>query len=67
MFTHAMDFFQKTCKFEKAISRRKKIYEPHEQFVDRRFGNAWQLALNRVHETSNTIICNFKIVSLGAT
>jgi len=66
MFTHAMDFFKEHVKFEKIVSKTF-FYKPLEQFVDRRCGNAWQLALNKVHETSKTIICNSKIVSLGVT
>jgi hypothetical protein len=66
MFTHAMDFFKERVKFEKIVSKTF-FYKPLEQFVDRRCGNAWQLTLNKVHETSKTIICNSKIMSLGAT
>jgi hypothetical protein len=60
-------FLQITFEFEKAVSKKKEVSKPLEQFVDRRFGNVWQLALNKVHETLKMIVCNSKIVSLGAT
>jgi hypothetical protein len=36
-------------------------------FVDIGFGNAWQLVINRIHETLKTSLWNFRQVSLGAT
>ncbi len=66
MLTHAMDFFKERVSLKKSILE-KIIYKPLEQFVDRRFGNIWQLALNKVHENLKTIVCKSKIVSLGAT
>jgi hypothetical protein len=38
-----------------------------ERFVDKRFDNPWQLAMNRIHETQKMILCNFRQVSLVAT
>jgi hypothetical protein len=52
-------------EFEKAYSRRF-FNKPLEQFVDRRFGNAWQLVLNKVHEALKTIVCNSMMTSVGA-
>jgi hypothetical protein len=31
------------------------------------FGNTWQLALNKVHETPKTIVYNSRMTSMGAT
>jgi len=65
MFTHATDFFKKHASLKKLFLEFS--YKPLKQIVDRRFGNAWQLAFNTVHETSKTNVCNSKIVNLGAT
>jgi hypothetical protein len=59
-------FFQRTHEFEKACSRTF-FYKPFEQFVKRRFGNDWQLVLNKVHEASKTIVCNSKMTREGAS
>jgi hypothetical protein len=48
MFTHAMDFF-KEHEFEEA-NFRTFFYKLVEQFVDKGFGNDWQLAINIIHQ-----------------
>jgi hypothetical protein len=53
-------------EFEKANSRTF-FYKLTEQFVHRGFGNPWQLAINKIHETQKVTICNSRQVSLGAT
>jgi hypothetical protein len=65
MFRNATDFFKEYASLKKSFPEY--FYKPPKQIVDRRFGNAWQLALNRVHEISKTNVCNSKIVNLGAT
>ncbi len=52
-------------EFEK-VGSRAFFYKPLKRFVNRKFGNAWQLAFNRVHETPKKFVCNPKIMSLGA-
>ncbi len=59
-------FLQRMHEFEEAGSKIF-FYKPLEWFFDRGFGNTWQLALNRVHETSKKIFCNSKMASLDAT
>jgi hypothetical protein len=59
MFTHAMNFFQNIHEFEKVDSITF-LHKLTKQFVDRRFGNPWQLVINKIHETLKTTICNSK-------
>jgi hypothetical protein len=49
MFTHAMDY-SKNGEYEKSDSKTF-FYKLVEQFVERGFGNTWQLVVNRIHET----------------
>jgi hypothetical protein len=68
MFTHAMDFFKEHSNMKKSIPIF--FHKLVKQFVERKFGNAWQLAINIVYETQKTIVCNSEHVSqvsLGAT
>jgi hypothetical protein len=58
-------FFQRTHEFEE-IDSRTIFYKLVERFVNKRFGNVWQLVLNKIHETLKTIICNYRQVSMGA-
>jgi len=53
------EFLQRSREFIETDSK-KIIHELTQQFVDTRFGNPWQLAINKIHETSNIIICNSK-------
>jgi hypothetical protein len=66
MFYTCHRFLQRTCKFEETNSKTF-FYKPLEQFVNKGFGNAWQLALNRIQEAPKMNICNSKQASLGAT
>jgi hypothetical protein len=59
-------FFQRLCEFEKADSKTF-FHKLIQLFVNKGFGNYWQLAINRIHKTSKTIICKSKQVNLGAT
>jgi len=54
------------CKFE-VVNSKTFFHKLIERFVDRRLGNPWQLAINKIHETQKTILCNFRQASLGAT
>jgi hypothetical protein len=56
----------KKCEFEEA-SFRTFFYKSLERFVDRGFGNAWQVDLNIIHKAPKMIICNSKMASLDAT
>jgi hypothetical protein len=60
------DFFQIMRKFE-AVNSRTLFHKFIERFVDKRVGNCWQLAINRIHETQKTTLCNSKQANLGAT
>ncbi len=60
-------FLQILCKFEIFNSRTFFHNLFIERFVDKKFGNPWQLVINKIHETQKTIICNTRHVSLGGT
>jgi len=66
MFTHAMDFFKEHTSLKKPVLEH--FFTSFlKRFVNKRFGNAWQLAFNRVHEAPKMIVCNSRIANLGAT
>jgi len=59
-------FLQRTREFEETNSKTI-FYKLVEQFVNKEFGNVWQLALNKIHETPKIIIYNSRQASMGAT
>jgi hypothetical protein len=50
-----MDFFQRTWEFEETNSKTF-FHKLIKQFINKGFGNLWQLAINRIHETQKTTI-----------
>jgi len=66
MLTHAMDLFKECMSLKKLIPKIF-FYKLVEQFINKGFGNVWQLALKKIHETPKIIICNSKQASMGAT
>ncbi len=60
------EFLQRMRKFE-MVNSRTLFHKLIERFVDRRVGNPWQLAINRIHETQKTTLCNSRQANLGAT
>ncbi len=67
MFTYAMDFFKECTNLKKSIPKHFFTCKLIEWFIDRGFGNPWQLATNKIHETPKMTLCNFKQASLGVT
>ncbi len=59
-------FLQRTCEFEETDSKTI-FYKLVERFVDKGFGNVWQLAFKKILETLKTIICDYRQASMGAT
>jgi hypothetical protein len=49
MFTHAMDFFKEWVSLKNSIPNF--FHKLIKRFVNRGFGNMWQLAINKIHET----------------
>lgn len=59
-------FLQRLCEFEE-VDFKTFFHKLIQWFVNKGFGNYWQLVFNRIHETPKTIVCNFKQTNLGAT
>jgi hypothetical protein len=51
--------FSKMCEFEE-IDSKTFFQKLTKQFIKKRFGNLWQLAINKIHETQKTILWNSK-------
>jgi hypothetical protein len=56
-----------TCNGLEKANSRAFFHTLIERFVNRRFGNPWQLPINKIHETPMITLCNFKQASLSAT
>ncbi len=61
-----MDFFKECAQVGRSYFHNI-FHKLTKRFVDKRFGNAWQLAMNKIHETLKMFICNSRKASLGAT
>jgi hypothetical protein len=57
---------QKTREFEKANSKTF-FHKLIQQVIGEGFGNLWQPIINRIYETSKTILCNYRQLNLSAT
>jgi hypothetical protein len=51
------EFLPRMRKFE-MVNSKTHFHKLIERFVDRRVGNPWELAINKIHETQNTTLCN---------
>jgi len=66
MFTRAIDFFKEHMNLKDMILEHF-FTKLTEQFINIRLGNPLQLAINKIHETQKTILCNSRQAGLGAT
>jgi hypothetical protein len=61
-----MDFFKDHASLKNLILKHF-FHKLIQWFVNVRFGNQWQVAIDKIHETLKTIIYNFKQANLSAT
>ncbi len=59
-------FLQKTRELEK-VNSKTFFHKIIKWFIDKGFGNLWQLVIRIIHETPNTTVCNFRQANLGVT